>query len=142
GKSPPAPATEEIGGAKKVSIDGFNKFDPRKSWEDYERVLFAKTYEAADFKPLPAAESLGVSPATFYKRLKDFDLNNRSNPVYQEKFIIQKGKALRDYLEDIFWAAYECSGERAYTAIKWLGVSQGHFYNVLKAAKKKHGTDE
>ena len=30
-----------------------------------------------------------------------------------------------------------CRG-KAYTAIKWLSVSQGHFYNVLREAKKKY----
>jgi transcriptional regulator with PAS, ATPase and Fis domain len=39
-------------------------------------------------------------------------------------------------LVDIFWGAYQASSQKAYTAIKWLDVSQGHFYNVLKSAKK------
>lgn len=125
--------------ARAVSIDEANSYDSRLNWEDYEKRIFAKAYEAAGFNPMGAAGRLDVSPATFYKRIKEFDLNNQSNPLYREKFVVKDGKALREFLEDIFWAAYQASGEKAYTAIKWLQVSQGHFYNVLKAAKARRG---
>ncbi|MCC6273027.1 MAG: hypothetical protein IT572_06130 [Deltaproteobacteria bacterium] len=65
-------------------------------------------------------------------------MNEKGNALYQDGFVLTEGKSLRDYLEDIVWAAYVASGEKAYTAIKWLDVSQGHFYNVLKKAKKRH----
>ncbi len=121
-----------------IMIDAENRYDSRRSWEDYEKVLFAKAYAAAGYKPISAAQALDVSMATFYKRIKDFDLNNKANRLYQDPFLLRDGKSLRDYLEDIFWAAFVASGEKAYTAIKWLDVSQGHFYNVLKRAKEKH----
>ncbi len=121
-----------------VKIDAHNRYDTRRTWEDYEKVIFAKAYAAADFKPIGAAQSLDVSMATFYKRIKDFNLNEKGNALYQDGFVLTEGKSLRDYLEDIFWAAYVASGEKAYTAIKWLDVSQGHFYNVLKKAKERH----
>lgn len=126
---------EENSSAK---IDNHNRYDSRRNWEDYEKVIFAKAYAAADFKPIGAAQSLEVSMATFYKRIKDFNLNDKANPLYQDSFVFTEGKTLREYLEDIFWAAYVASEEKAYTAIKWLGVSQGHFYNVLKKAKSRH----
>ncbi len=119
-------------------IDAQNRYDNRRTWEDYEKVIFAKAYAAADFKPIGAAQALDVSMATFYKRIKDFDLNDKGNRLYQDAFVLSEGKSLRDYLEDIFWAAFQASGEKAYTAIKWLDVSQGHFYNVLKRAKERH----
>lgn len=121
-----------------VQIDAHNRYDTRRTWEDYEKVIFAKAYAAADFKPIGAAQALDVSMATFYKRIKDFNLNEKGNALYQDGFVLAEGKSLRDYLEDIFWAAYVASGEKAYTAIKWLDVSQGHFYNVLKKAKERH----
>ncbi|MFO1464079.1 MAG: sigma 54-interacting transcriptional regulator [bacterium] len=122
----------------KAMIDAQNRYDNRRTWEDYEKVIFAKAYAAADFKPIGAAQALDVSMATFYKRIKDFDLNDKGNRLYQDAFVLSEGKSLRDYLEDIFWAAFQASGEKAYTAIKWLDVSQGHFYNVLKRAKERH----
>jgi transcriptional regulator with GAF, ATPase, and Fis domain len=124
-------------GSSEVQIDAHNLYDPRLTWEDYEKRICAKAYAAADFKPLAAAELLDVSAATFYKRIKDFDLANRGNPLFEDPFVLVSGKTLRSLLEEIFRAAYQASGEKAYTAIKWLDVSQGHFYNVLKAAKKR-----
>jgi len=133
------PRGETAAAPASTKIDSRNAYDSRLNWEDYERLIFAKAFESRAFKPLDAAEALSVSPATFYKRIKDFDLNNRGNALYQDAFHWTEGKSLREYLEDIFWAAYQASGEKAYTAIKWLDVSQGHFYNVLKAAKRRNG---
>ena len=137
--SAPAPGSKSRGEeAPAVKIDGQNRYDSRRTWEDYEKVIYAKAYAAADHKPIGAAQSLDVSMATFYKRIKDFNLNEKSNALFQDGFTLTEGKSLREYLEDIFWAAYVASGEKAYTAIKWLDVSQGHFYNVLKKAKERH----
>ncbi|MDX1386419.1 MAG: hypothetical protein R3257_02440, partial [bacterium] len=123
---------------KRIPIDDFNFYSPEMTWLDYEKLIFAKAFSNADFKPAQAAKDLGVSPATFYKRIKDFDLQNKDNPVYHDSFVVPSGKTLREFLEDIVWAAFQCAEEKAYTAIKWLSVSQGHFYNVLREAKKKY----
>lgn len=135
----PEAATASNGGNGpiRVPIDNFNFYEAGKTWIDYERLIFAKTFAAAEFKPIEAAKSLGVSTATFYKRIKDFQLNDQNNSVYQENFTVPQGKILRTFLEEVFLAAYKCAGEKSYQAIKWLGISQGHFYNVLKSARKQ-----
>ena len=138
GAATSSPSTRHEGEAAAAArIDAHNAYDNRRTWEDYEKVIFAKAYAAADFKPAEASRSLDVSMATFYKRIKDFSLNEKNNPLFKDGFVLSQGKTLKDYLEAIFWAAYQASSEKAYTAIKWLDVSQGHFYNVLKRAKTK-----
>jgi len=118
---------------RKVSIEGKNDYDPETPWKEYEKLIFAKAYQSHGSNPAKTAEALDVSIATFYKRIKDYDLNNPSNPVYQNPFHYKSPLSLQDYVKKVFQAAHECSGKHPYTAIKWLGVSQGYYYKILKA---------
>lgn len=118
---------------RKISIDGKNNYDPMISWREYEKLIVAKAYESLHSNPAKTAEALDLSLATFYKRIKDFDLNNPSNRVYQNAFQYKTGLTLQNYVKKIFMAAHEYSDKHPYTAIKWLGVSQGYYYKILKA---------
>ncbi len=125
-----AKASENL--TRKVSIDGSNHYDPKISWKEYEKLIVAKAYQGQGSNPAKAAEVLDVSVATFYKRIKDYDLNNSHNPVYQHPFQYNPAFTLQDYVKKVFHAAQEYSDQHPYTAIKWLGVSQGYYYKILK----------
>ena len=117
-------------------IDTHNPYDPNLAWQDYERLVFAKAYAHSNFNPQATAKSLDVSIATVYKKIKEFGLSNPHAAVFQEKFHYDTQKNLKDYLECIVKAAHLASGERPYTAIKWLKISQGHYYKVLKGLRE------
>jgi len=122
-------------GRPKVLIDGANLYDTQKSWEDYEKLITAKAYQANQGHPAKTAEALDLSVATLYKRIKEFDLANVNNPLYRDPFAYDPKLKLQDYVKKVFQAAHEYSGSHPYTAIKWLGVSQGYFYKILKELK-------
>jgi len=117
-------------------LDDVNAYDPEKSWADYERLIIAKCYEANDFRAKPTASELGIATTTLYKRIKDFDLENRANKSYREPFTYERGKKIEDYLPPIFSAALKAAHGKPKDAIANLRVSQGYFYKVIKAAKK------
>jgi transcriptional regulator with GAF, ATPase, and Fis domain/serine/threonine protein kinase len=119
----------------RVLIDGENLYDSTKSWEDYEKLIVAKAYQNQGSNPAKAAEVLDLSLATMYKRVKELDLNNLQNPLYHTSFVYDPKLTLKDYVKKVFSAANEYSGNHPYTAIKWLGVSQGYFYKILKELK-------
>ena len=56
-------------------------------------------------------------------------------PSLQNGFTYDPKFTLKDYVKKVFSAANEYSGNHPYTAIKWLGVSQGYFYKILKELK-------
>lgn len=116
-------------------IDEKNIFNPHYTWNDYEQRIYAKAHQCAEFNPQETARLLKVSPATVYKKIKEFRLNDNMSDLYKSDFHYQKEKSLREYLENIILAAHKASGEKPYTAMKWLGVSQGHYYKVLKSAQ-------
>jgi len=119
----------------RVLIDGENLYDPQTNWEDYERLIIAKAYQTQGSNPAKTAEVLDLSLATMYKRIKELDLNNAGNPLYQKNFTYDPKFTLKDYVKKVFRAANEYSENHPYTAIKWLGVSQGYFYKILKELK-------
>ncbi len=118
-------------------IDEENTYDSETSWKGYERVIIAKAFEANQFQARPAAAELGLSVTTLYKRIAEWDLKNRDNPVYRDPFRYVRGKTLSEYLTLVFTAAYEYSDRRSYIAIANLRVSQGHFYKVMKNRREK-----
>ncbi len=118
---------------RRINIDGKNNYDPMIPWKEYEKLIVAKAYQSLNSNPAKTAEALDLSVATFYKRIKDFDLNNPSNLVYQNAFQYRTGLTLQDYVKKIFMAAHEYSDKHPYTAIKWLGVSQGYYYKIIKS---------
>jgi len=130
-----ASAGKSVPSGMRVLIDGENLYDSTKTWEDYEKLIVAKAYLSQSSNPAKAAEVLDLSLATMYKRVKELDLNNPQNPFYQNPFIYDPKLTLKDYVKKVFSAANEYSGNHPYTAIKWLGVSQGYFYKILKELK-------
>ncbi|MDO8519061.1 MAG: sigma 54-interacting transcriptional regulator, partial [Deltaproteobacteria bacterium] len=116
--------------AKSVPIDSKNRFDPAKTWEDYETLVIAKCFEANAFKKGETAEMLGISPSTLYKKIKENDLENRENPIYSDLFVYEPGQTLKSYIPRIFGAALKFADDHPYAAIRQLGVSQGYFYKV------------
>jgi hypothetical protein len=123
-------------GQARILIDGQNLYDSNRTWQDYERLITTKAYQANNANPAKTAQALDLSVATLYKRLKEYNLTNPNNPLYQDPFIYDPKLTLHDYVKKIFHAAHEYSGSHPYTAIKWLGVSQGYFYKILKELKQ------
>jgi Nif-specific regulatory protein len=119
-------------GPKKFPIDAHNDYDYKVTWRDYEKVIMAKAYRTCEYNAVKAASSLGVSTATFYKRIKKWNLKDHSNPLYSDPFVYTEGKLLDDYIPEIFKAALDYAKERATKAIANLGVSQGYFYKIMK----------
>jgi transcriptional regulator with GAF, ATPase, and Fis domain len=129
GRAWPNPA---VPGASGVMMDASNAYDPSKSWKEYERVIMAKCYAANDFRVRPAAAELDIAPATLYSRIREFALDDRSNAVYRDRFIYERGRALASHLLPIFGAALTYAGGVAKDAIANLRVSQGFFYKVMR----------
>jgi len=120
---------------KKVPIDEKNFFDPQKTWQQYEAIIIAKCFQMNDYKKVIAADMLGISHSTLYKKVKDLDLENPNNPIYNDPFEYTSGKTLKDYIPPVFFAALEFADEHPYAAIRQLGVSQGYFYKIIKMTK-------
>ena len=116
-------------------IGGPNFFDPQKTWADYERVILAKCYEANGFKKMATAGMIGLSHSTLYKKIDTFNLDDLHSPLYKDPFVYEKGKLLKDYIPLVFQAALKAAGNKPYTAIRQLGVSQGYFYKIIKAQR-------
>ncbi len=127
----PSSELPQISGPK-ILIDRHNHYNSKLSWKDYEKLIVAKAYQSYLSNPTQTAQALDVSVATFYKRIKDFDLNNSENPIFRDPFSYDASLTLKGYVKKIFHAAQEYSGNHPYTAIKWLGVSQGYYYKILK----------
>lgn len=118
-----------------ITIDELNKYDPSHSWWDYERVIFAKAYEACHFNAREAAKMLNVSAATMYKKVSEDKLQDSSNPLYKNVFRYTLGKKLKEYIPEIFTAALKAHEMKPGRAISALGISPGYFYKILKKAR-------
>lgn len=134
----PSQGHEPAGGARTM-IDAHNAYDPRKSWKDYERAIVVKCYEVNGHGARSAAAELGISIATLYNRIREWGLDDRANPAYQDPFIYTRGKKLDEYLPAVFAAALVASGSRPSVAIANLRVSQGYFYKVIR--RVRHSAD-
>lgn len=124
--------TEEKG--PHVTIDECNVYDSGKSWRDYEIHIIAKSYQQNNFHAARTAAELGIATATLYKRIKEWNLKDSNNPIYQDPFVYMQGIRLDDYVPRIFKAALDSVDGRAMQAIANLKVSQGYFYKVMKRA--------
>lgn len=122
-----------INRAPAISIDAHNIYDPAKSWYDYEKIITAKSFEKNGFKTKETARELGIPLPTLFKKIKNWNLRDRDNPVWQESFHHTTGKNLKSYQKEIFSAATKSSGDKVYQAIASLKVSPGYFYKVIKA---------
>ena len=78
---------------------------------------------------------IGLSHSTLYKKIDEFNLDDLHSPLYQDPFVYEKGKTLKDYIPLVFQAALKAAGNKPYTAIRQLAVSQGYFYKMIKAGK-------
>jgi DNA-binding NtrC family response regulator/tetratricopeptide (TPR) repeat protein len=125
----PAPSSRA-----RPAIDGKNKYDPSKSWYDYEKLIIAKAYRLTGFNAKEAGAMLGLAPATVYKKIREIGLSDKNHPLYADDFHYEQGRALQDYLKPVFQAALEHAGQKPYTAIANLKVSQGYYYKVMKQA--------
>lgn len=124
---------------KSVALDEKNNFDPSKTWEDYETLIIAKCFEALHFKKGETATSLSISPSTIYKKIKEYDLENKENPIYSDPFVYEEGAPLKAYIPKIFKAALKFADDHPYAAIRQLNVSQGYFYKIIKQDKQPEG---
>lgn len=123
------PTPPPTGGAM---IDASNAYDPGMSWRDYERDIIAKAYAAYDFHAATAATELGISAATMYKRVNEWNLKEKSNELFDAPFVYHKGFTLDDYRDRIFKVALDHAAGKPMQAIVNLGISQGYFYKVMK----------
>lgn len=111
-------------------------YDETLKWKDYENIFIAKAYAHNNYRPVAAAGMLGISYAKVYQLVKKLDLNDKKNHLYSYPFSFVPDKLLADYQKEIYQKALEHADQRPYRAIKLLGVSQGHFYKVMRSAKK------
>ncbi|MBL7684547.1 MAG: sigma 54-interacting transcriptional regulator, partial [Deltaproteobacteria bacterium] len=121
--------------AQKILLEGNTYYDPNQPWSEYEKLILAKAYQHFEGNPNLMAQTLDLSIATVYKRMKEFDLATPTNPLFTASFDYNASLTLHDYVKKIFKASLEASNSKPYTAIKWLGVSQGYFYKILKELK-------
>jgi len=127
------------GGAADINVkdevppfDGFNRYDPKKSWKEYEAEIIASCYKSCGFNAKETAENLKIAVATVYKKINELGLKDKGNPLFSTSFKYESGTALGDYIVKIFRAAWEAAGRKPYKSAKLLGVSHGYFYKVMK----------
>lgn len=116
----------------RVFIDDRNVYSPNLTWWDYEKIIIARAFEANSYSARNTAKELQIAPTTTYKKIKEFDLSNKSNPLFKEIFVYTRGRSLKSYTFPIFNAAYRHTNFRARKAIANLKVSQGFFYKIMK----------
>lgn len=125
----------DAGALSEIPIDAHNRFDPSKSWRDYEAIIIAKCYQSCDRKKKLVADSLDLSHSTVYKKIEELGLDDTSNPIYAEKFSYEPGITMQSYVQLVFQASLKHHDDHPYAAIKQLGVSQGYFYKIIKLGK-------
>lgn len=124
---------EAVKGGKEVPlIDNSNRYDPAKTWKEYEASIIASAYRACRFDAKETGKKLGIALTTVYKKVSELGLKESENPLFSTSFNYVTGTSLDDYVVRIFKAAWEHAGKHPYQAIKALGVSQGYFYKVMK----------
>lgn len=114
-----------------VLIDEVNRYRPDWRWEDYERHLIAQAYRHHHYRAIPTAQAIGLTPPTVYQRIRKWNLEDPENPLYKEEFRFVPGTTLRGCQRRVFEAALR-HHKRPYAALRALGISQGHFYKVIK----------
>ncbi|MBX7148953.1 sigma 54-interacting transcriptional regulator [bacterium] len=120
---------------KEINIDEKNIYNPGRAWASYEALVIAACFKLNDFKKSSTADMLDISASTFYKKIKDYDLDNPSNTLFAENFWYNPKLTLKDYVPLVFKASLTYCDEHPYAAIKLLDVSQGYFYKILKQIK-------
>lgn len=105
-----------------------NSFNPSLTLEDYEKIIYAKAYAHTGFQPKKAYELLGVSSATFFKKIKAWNLNNQANPLYQNAYPYVPSISLEKSLGEIITQTYQHFEKQPYKVIKALQISPGTFY--------------
>lgn len=124
--------------ASHVLIDEKNHYDPRLSWYDYEAIIIAKAFESSGWRKKQVAEWLNMSHSTIYKKIDDYGLDDRKNPLYQKQFAYNAQYTLKDYVGMVFLASLKHHENHPYAAIKVLEISQGYFYKIIKDVQRKN----
>ena len=135
--APARAADAQPSSGERILIDGANAYDPAKSWHDYERMIIARCYEANGFRARATAEELGLSIATLYNRVREWNLDDRSSQIYAEPFAYARGTTVEAFLPKLFSAALAAVGGKPTLAIANLRVSQGYFYKVMKKSETR-----
>ena len=94
----------------------------------------AHAYQHHHFRALPAAQSIGISPPTMYRKIKEWELEDSENPLYAKPFVYQPEIPLKDFRNQLFSAALK-HHQKPYATLRALGVSQGFFYKVLREVR-------
>jgi len=124
------------GELERAEIDAQNRYDPARTWQDYEQLIIAKAYQHHDHEARPTAAALGISIAKLYKAIKEIGLKDKDHALYREPFHYDASQGLKDYLVKIFRAARQATGGKPYPAIRQLQVSPGFFYKMVPSAKR------
>lgn len=127
-----ASLTPTDSGSMSEPIDDANRYDPAKTWDEYEALIIASAYRTNGFDVKKTGSSLDIAVTTVYKKISELGLKDRSNPLFSAPFNYKAGTSLKAYRNLIFKAAWKHAGEHPYQAIKALSVSQGYFYKVMK----------
>jgi DNA-binding NtrC family response regulator len=135
----PARNSTELASSKDKNLpllDRHNRFDPHYKWRDYEAQIIAAAYKKCKFNAKSTAENLGLAIATVYKKVSEFALKDKSNPLFATAFKYEPHFSLDSYIVKIFKAAWEYEEKSPYRAARILGVSSGYFYKIMKKFAK------
>ena len=121
----------EGGATSSVTIDGRNLYRPGWSWADYEKIFISHAYRHHQYRAIPTAQAVGLTPPTLYKKIREWNLEDPANPVFDEPFQYSPELTLDEFRAKTFQAALT-HHKRPYTALRALGVSQGYFYKIIK----------
>jgi Nif-specific regulatory protein len=122
---------EESVATSSVMIDGRNLYRPGWSWADYEKIFISHAYRHHQYRAIPTAQAVGLTPPTLYKKIREWKLEDPENPVFDEPFQYSTEIGLEEFRAKTFKAALE-HHKRPYAALRALGVSQGYFYKIIK----------
>lgn len=129
--SPAAPWTEPVPEVRAISRSG-DAYREDWKWEDYKKNYVALAYRHHNFKALDTAEALGISPPTLYKYIREWELDNPLNSVFQNGDWYEPHTNMAAWQRHIYLLVQN-KLKKPYAAIRALGVSQGNFYKVVKA---------
>jgi transcriptional regulator with GAF, ATPase, and Fis domain/serine/threonine protein kinase len=114
-----------------IPLDEHNRYQATWTWMDYEKVCLAQAYRYYRFRATATASALGISAPTVYKKIRLWDLDNPDCALYAKNFQYSQDLKLVVLKEKVFRAALE-HHKRPYAALRALGVSQGHFYKIIR----------
>ncbi len=123
--------SSSLSSTSEVPLDANNFFRPHLRWADYEKLFIAHAYRHHRYRAVPAARAIGISAPTLYKKIREWTLEDADNPLYKDPLHYDPSVPLKVFQKMVFLAA-RAYHKKPYTALRALGVSQGHFYRVIK----------